>query len=154
MCTLCGDLSHSPSEMAMRLNDLTPASLDAAAPALDDDAVTMVNLLWFNDEATYPSGFEGAKPDARSAYYQGYADAFNAIAADLGVSGVELVLRAGRIAGLVAEPDEDWDDMVAVRYRSLADFRRIVESDSYKRLADPHRRAAIANWRLIATRAG
>ena len=58
-----------------------------------------------------------------------------------------------RGAGLAAAPEDDWDDLVIVHYRSFADFRKIVESEPYARRAKPHHCAAIANWRLIATTA-
>lgn len=138
----------------MVLNELTPTAMDAAAAAIGDGPVTMVNLIWFRDAVEYPAGFDGARPDPRGAYYEGYAGAFNRIAAELGVTGVELVLRASRTGGLVSAPEDDWDDLVIVRYQSFADFRRIVESEPYHRLASPHRLAGISNWRLIATRAG
>ena len=55
----------------MLLNDLTTAAMDAAAPAIGDGPVTMVNLLWFRDTPGYEPGFTAAKPDVRSAYYEG-----------------------------------------------------------------------------------
>ena len=137
----------------MLLNHLATAAMDAAAPAIGDGPVTMVNLLWFRDAPGYEPGFAAAKLDVRSAYYEGYAGAFVAVAKELGVEGVEIVLVGSRKEGLVAGPDDDWDDIVILRYPSFADFRRIVESDQYLRQADPHRVAAVANWRLIATRA-
>ena len=73
------------------------------------------------------------------------------VAHELRVEGVEAVYVGHRIAKLVAAPDEDWDDVVIVRYRSFADFRKIVESEQYAQRAKPHHRAAIADWRLTAT---
>ena len=135
----------------MILNDLTEEALDAAAPALGDRPVTMVNLLWFRSEVAYAGDVAHAQPDPRSALYKGYAVAFMEIAQELGLEGVEAVYIGHRSVGLVATPEEDWDDLVIVRYRSFADFRKIVESEQYARRAKPHHRAAIANWRLTAT---
>lgn len=135
----------------MQLDELTSAAMDAAASSIGSGTVTMVNLLWFRDRATYETGFADSKPDARSAYYDGYAGAFVTIAAELGVEGLEVMLSGSRQAGLVAGTEDDWDDIVIVRYRSFADFRRIVESRQYRERANPHRVASIANWRLIAT---
>ena len=137
----------------MLLNDLTTAAMDDAAPAIGNGPVTMVNLLWFRDAPGYEPGFAEAKPDVRSAYYEGYAGAFVAVAKELGVEGVEIVFVGSRKDGLVAGPDDDWDDIVILRYPSFADFRRIVESDQYLRQANPHRVASIAYWRLTAAAA-
>ena len=82
--------------------------------------------------------------------YKGYSAAFFKIVQELGVEGVEAVYAGRRAAGLLAAPGDDWDDLVIVRFRSFADFRRIVESEPYARQAKPHHRAAVANWRLIA----
>ena len=137
----------------MILNELSTEALDAATPELGTGPVTMLNLLWFRPEVAYSAIAESPQPDPRSALYNGYAVAFTEIAQELGVEGVEAVYVGHRGAGLVAAPEDDWDDLVIVRYRSFADFRKIVESEPYARRAKPHHRAAIANWRLIATTA-
>lgn len=135
----------------MKLNDLTTAAMDSAEASIGAGPVTMVNLLWFREQLEYEVGFPDAKLDVRSAYYEGYAGEFVAVAKKLGVKGVEVVLAASRKGGLVTSPDDDWDDIVVVRYRSFADFRKIVESDQYLETASPHRVAAVADWRLVAT---
>ena len=134
----------------MIFNELSQQVLAAAAPSLGDGPVTMVNLVWFRDRAIYPDGFEGAPTEAREAYYEGYAGAFAAVAAEVGVTGVEVLLKGSRTVGLIVGPDDDWDDIVIVRYPSFAAVRAIVESEQYRRLADPHRRAAVENCRFIA----
>ena len=136
----------------MILTDLTEEALDAAASGLGDHPVTMMNLLWFRSEVAYAGDIAHAQPDPCSALYKGYAVAFMEIAQELGVEGIEAVYVGHRAAGLVATQEEDWDDLVIVRYRNFADFRKIVESGQYARRAKPHHRAAIANWRLIATK--
>ena len=135
----------------MILYDLTKEALDAAAPALASGPVTMVNLLWFRPEVAYAGEITDPQPDPRSALYKGYVSAFGAVSEELGVSGIEPVFVGHRAAGLVAAPEDDWDDIVIVRYRSFADFRKIVESDHYARRAKPHHHAAVANWRITAT---
>lgn len=135
----------------MKLNDLTTAAMDAAAPSIGAGPVTMVNLLWFRDQPEYDAGFADTKPDVHSAYYEGYAAEFVAVAKELGVEGFEVVLAGSRKDSLVAGEGDDWDDIVIVRYESFADFRKIVESDRYVKAASPHRIASVANWRLIAT---
>lgn len=136
----------------MILNELTGAVLASAQQAIGDGPVVMVNHLWFRDTALYPTGFADPRPTARDAYYGAYAGAIRAVAGDLGVS-MQLIYAGERVAGLLVGPDEDWDEIVLVRYESFAEFRAIVESDAYRETAAPHRLAAIANWRFFATRA-
>jgi hypothetical protein len=133
------------------MNELTPSALEAAERIVGDGPVVMANFLWFRDQPAYPAGFTTPKRDARSAYYEGYADAFRAIAGDLGLAP-QLVYAGRRQHGLLAGPDDDWDDIVIVRYERFADLRRIVNSDAYAITANPHRLAGVAKWRFIATR--
>jgi uncharacterized protein (DUF1330 family) len=121
-----------------------------AVARVGDSSVVMVNLLTFRDSPLYPDGFTNRKSSARAAYYEGYAGAFSQIAAKLGIE-YELVHAGRRLLTLVPREPESWDDIVIVRYRSLADLRRITETEDYARHAAPHRLAAIAAWRFIAT---
>ncbi|MET0904511.1 MAG: hypothetical protein ABWY10_00425, partial [Tardiphaga sp.] len=98
----------------MQINELTTAAIDAAAAAVGDGPVVMINLLWFRDVPDYPAGFEDIKADARSAYYEGYAGAFQAIAQKLGIAS-QLIYAGDRLHGLLAGPDDDWDAIVIVR---------------------------------------
>jgi hypothetical protein len=62
------------------------------------------------------------------------------------------VFWVGNVRGMLAsEHDESWDDVVIVRYSAFSALRRILESEAYKSEAAPHRRAALADWRFIAT---
>jgi hypothetical protein len=126
-------------------------ALEEAIAGVGDGPVVMVNLLTFRDSPLYPEGFADRKPSARAAYYEGYAAAFGQIAAELGIA-YELVHAGRHLLTLVPPEPESWDDIVIVRYRSLSDLRRITERGDYARLAAPHRLAAIAAWRFIATR--
>ena len=61
------------------------------------------------------------------------------------------VLFLGAVqAGIVISPEEIWDEVALVEYPSLKAFRSIVESQDYHAEADPHRKAALEDWRLIA----
>jgi len=134
----------------MEINDLTPAALRAAASLVPEGPVTMLNLVRFRDEVAYPEGFENRKPTPRAAYYEGYAGAFREVATGLGILDIELIFHGAVAAALVASPEDRWDDVVLVRHRSFDTLRTILESPDYKRLADPHRRAAIRDWRFYA----
>ncbi|CUX54479.1 hypothetical protein GGE43_004032 [Agrobacterium tumefaciens] len=125
-------------------------ALKEAIARVGDGPVVMMNLLTFRDSPLYPEGFADRKASARAAYYEGYAGAFGQIAAQLGIV-YELVHAGRQLLTLVPPEPESWDDIVLVRYRNLSDLRRITETDDYARLAAPHRLAAIAAWRFIAT---
>lgn len=134
----------------MELNDLSPAALESAASALQPGPVAMLNLVRFRDELAYPDGFEPRKATPRSAYYEGYAGVFREVAKQVGVSEIEVLFRGQIAAGIVASAEDRWDDALLVKYPGFDAFRRIVESPEYKQLADPHRRAAVRDWRLFA----
>jgi hypothetical protein len=136
----------------MQLTELSPGALETANRDVGDGPVVMLNLLWFRDATAYPADFPDPKPDSRTAYYEGYAGAFRAVAQELGIGGIEVVYAGRRVHGLLAGVDDDWDDIVLVRYETLGDLRRILESETYARTANPHRLAGVANWRFIATR--
>jgi hypothetical protein len=110
----------------------------------------MINLLRFRDIAVYADGVTPAGKTGQEAYFNGYLPAFGAVAKELGLESVHPIF-AGMVAGIVAGPsDETWDATAIVAYPDFAAFRRISESDGYIQTADPHRRAALADWRLIA----
>jgi len=133
-------------------NELQSAALDAAAQALGEGPVVMVNLIRFRGTPNYAHDFVDAKPDSRSGYYEGYVGGFYAACEEVGVTP-QLVYAGQRIHSLLAGPDDNWDDIVIVRYDSFADLRAILDSDVYARRAKPHRFAVVADWRFIATRA-
>jgi hypothetical protein len=135
----------------MRDVELPKRVLDEAVARVGDGPVVMVNLLTFRESPLYPNDFTDRKPSARAAYYEGYADAFGQIAAQLGIT-YELVHAGRQLLTLVPLESDGWDDIVLVRYRSLSDLRRITETEDYARYAAPHRLAGIAAWRFIATR--
>ena len=129
---------------------ITPDALDAAAAVAGsaDQPIFMLNLLRYNDRAAYPDDAGFAPCSGREAYYRRYVPAFSSVAER---SGFKLFWMANALAGIVAPADEHWDDVAIVEYPSFAAFRMLVESDAYKTEADPHRSAALADWRLIAT---
>jgi hypothetical protein len=131
--------------------ELEDRTLDEAAHAIGDGPVVMVNLLRFRDTPAYPVGFEGARPNSRSGYHEGYVGGFRRAAEELGIAP-ELIFAGARLAGVLAGPDDDWDEIAVVRYEGFADLRRIIVSDTYIRHAKPHRFAVLADWRFIATK--
>ncbi len=135
----------------MTKTDLNSEKLDDLARGLPDGRpFYMVNLLRFLDLAAYADGVKPAGKTGQEAYFQGYLPGFAAVAKELGLESIQPIF-AGMVTGLVAGPsDELWHATAIVAYPDFAAFRRVVESDAYRQTADPHRRAALADWRLIA----
>lgn len=129
--------------------ELTPAALQAAGEGLDDNSpVYMVNLVRYRSEAAYEAVSPLPPCSGREAYFQRYAPAFNTVAQgeDYGLFWV------GNVHGVLVGTDgEAWDDIVIVRYASFAVLRRILESPAYAAQAEPHRIAALADWKFIVT---
>ena len=128
--------------------EISLAGVDAAERALAADTpVMMVNLLRYREQAQYDGGT--LPPcSGREAYFQRYVPTFAAVTQGQGISA-EWV---GAVhAALVAPGGEAWDDVAIVRYPSVAAFRAMIESDAYRNQAAPHRLAALADWRLLAT---
>ncbi|MEO9337145.1 hypothetical protein ABFT80_06880 [Mesorhizobium sp. SB112] len=133
------------------MNELSPAAIDEAEQTLGDGPVVMVNLLWFRETPDYPADFVDAKLSARTGYYEGYVGGFRAAAEQVGVVP-ELLYAGTQLHGLLAGPEDDWDEIAIVRYDSFADLRKILNSEIYAQAAKPHRLAVVANWRFFATR--
>lgn len=133
----------------MPTTQMTLDALNAAAVAGSaDQPIFMLNLLRYHDRAAYPDGSGFAPCSGREAYTERYVSAFGKLAEGTGIKPFWI---GNALAGVVAPADEQWDDVAIVEYPNFAAFRTLVESDAYKMEADPHRAAALADWRLIAT---
>lgn len=134
----------------MPATEMTPAALEvaAAAASTNDQPIFMLNLLRYNDQTTYAAGSGFAPCSGREAYFQRYVPAFGELAKGTGIKPFWI---GNVFAGVVAPAGERWDDVAIVEYPSFDAFRKLVESDAYKTMANPHRLAALADWRLIAT---
>lgn len=132
----------------MPATEMTPEALKkGAAMDLSGQPLFMVNLLRYNSQATYEG--EGFEPcSGREAYFERYVPAISEMAEG---TGIKPFCVGNALAGIVGPSDEAWDDVAIVEYPSFEAFRTLVESEAYKAKADPHRRAALADWRLIAT---
>lgn len=135
--------------MSTELNTQNLETLRAHWPA--GQPLWMVNLLRFRDKAQYTQGTEPKGSTGREAYFHGYVAGFAQVVAALGIEHVQPVW-AGVVHGLAAGPSgEVWHASAIVEYPDFATFERITQSDAYTRLALPYRRAALEDWRLIAT---
>lgn len=136
----------------MPITEINADAVHAAAEAIPDDSpVVMLNLVRYNEHADYGGHTELPACSGQEAYFQRYAPAFNAVAAAEGVTGIQVVYLGSVAAALAAPDGEHWDTIVLVQYPSFAAFRTVTESPQYRSEAYPHRKAALADWRLIAT---
>ena len=132
--------------------EMTPEAVACAAENFPADTpMFMLNLLRYRERADYGGRAEMPSCSGREAYYDHYLAAFNQVAASEQIEGIEVFYLGAVAARLVAPADELGDDIVIVKYADFAAFRRVVQSPIYAEQADPHRRAALEDWRLIAT---
>lgn len=135
----------------MRTTEINTTDVRIAEQAIPRRTpVTMLNLVRYNPTALYEDGSHESACSGREAYLQRYAPAFNQVAAAQAVEGIKVLYLGQVMAQLVGPSEEQWDDMVLVEYPDFEAFRRVTESLQYELEATPHRRAALADWRLIA----
>ena len=133
----------------MATTHILPNAIAAAAEAgASGQPIFMLNLLRYNDRARYPNGSTLPPCSGREAYFDRYVPAFGALTEGTGIKPFWI---GNVVAGIVAPADEQWNDVAIVEYPDFGAFRALVESDAYKADAAPHRVAALAEWRLIAT---
>jgi hypothetical protein len=132
--------------------DLTSDNMNLAAGALTGKGpIQMVNLLRYSEDAHYPDGSKYPSCSGREAYYQRYISEFGKVASKVAPNSFSITFIGNVQATLVAPAAESWDDIAIIEYSSFEAFRDIVESAQYLSDADPHRRAALKDWRFIAT---
>jgi uncharacterized protein (DUF1330 family) len=125
----------------------SPEQLAAfTAKVADDTPLLMLNLLRYKPQAEYAADSSHSPCSGREAYGR-YSQ--TAIRKVRGVGGEVQVMAAAQ-ASLIAPADEQWDDLLLVRYPSKAAFLGMLADPEYQ-AATEHRSAAIADSRLIAT---
>jgi hypothetical protein len=128
--------------------EITLQALDAAERAIPPgQPVYMLNLLRYRAYARYEDGFDAAPCSGREAFHERYRPAFRRLAA-----GKPLVrMFSGPVlASLVGPQGERWDEAAINEYGDFAAFRSIVDTETYRREAAPHRHAALEDFRLFA----
>lgn len=113
----------------------TEAQYEELAKLRDECPLVMVNLLKF-------------KPDGGADAYKTYGEQFSAMMEPL---GVEIVYRGKCV--LTAIGEDDWDEVIVVRYRSRAAFDEMERNPAYQE-AMQHRAKGIADSRLFVTKEG
>lgn len=136
----------------MRVVEMHPEDVVAAAGEIPEDVpVFMLNLLRYREQADYGDRTDVAPSSGREAYHERYVPAFGKIAARVAPDGIRVSWLGSVLARVVGPTDERWDEIAIVEYPNFAAFRRVTESPEYEAQAAPHRRAALEDWRLIAT---
>lgn len=130
--------------------DLDPADLSAARDAFPPDGLlVMINLLRFREEARYTDELDRERCTGRTAYFERYVPAFSTAVEPFGTT--QLLFAGDVAARLVGPAAERWDAVAVVQYPNFAVFHSLMNDPTYLRLAEPHRDAALADWRLLAT---
>lgn len=112
-----------------------------------DRPVTMLNMLKYNELATYPEGADAGSCSGRIAYSQRYFQHANKKIEAVGGT----VLYSGEVCAAIIGPSvEYWDSIVLVTYPSITTFFEMVSTPEYQALRI-HRAAALEDSRLIAT---
>ncbi len=132
----------------MKTVDPTRAALAELAALPQDKPVVMLNLLRYRDAAAYPPEAAFDPCSGREAYRRYSRTAVKQVAA----VGGEVVWAGAAMLGVIAPPDERWDDVLLVRYPSVAAFLDMLGTPDYQ-AATVHRTAALEDSRLIATMA-
>ena len=108
----------------------------------DDGPVVMINLLRYLERASDGSGRTGR---------EAYGDYGAAVLPMVFARGGSVELSGEAAPSLIAPTDEDWDDVVLIRYPSRAAFVDMITSEEYRTVLH-HRTAALADSRLIPLR--
>ena len=131
----------------MKTVDPDRARLPAILAQLPADApIVMLNLLRYRDEASYPEKSGHARCTGREAYARYAAVALRKVTE---AGGTPFWMGEAH-AALIAPPEERWDEVLLVRYPSVAAFVGMLQQHDYQ-AATVHRTAALEDARLIAT---
>jgi uncharacterized protein (DUF1330 family) len=119
-------------------------SILAQLPA--DAPIVMLNLLRYRDLAAYPASSGHAPCTGREAYARYAAVALKKVTE----AGGAPIWMGEAHAALIAPAEERWDEVLLVRYPSVAAFVGMLQQEDYL-AATVHRTAALEDARLIAT---
>lgn len=109
-----------------------------------DVPICMLNLLSFRARALYADhGIDCTGKDAYSRYLA------MAVQKVVEVGGA-LVYSGQALGSIIGPKDERWDEVLLVRYPSIAAFSAMLRMPDYQAAA-VHRTAAVEDARLIAT---
>jgi len=129
----------------MKTIDPDPTRFQEAISAIPKGVpVVMLNLLKFRETALYPDG--ASDISGREAYGL-YSEQAIKHLKDIG--GKPIWMGKAH-AAVIGPPEEDWDEVLLIKYPSIEKFLEMVMSPSYQDCVI-HRTAALEDSRLIAT---
>jgi uncharacterized protein (DUF1330 family) len=129
--------------------DPTPASFKALSSAVPaGKPVVMLNMLRFRERAAYSAGSGQPPRSGREAYAEYSREALQHVRS----VGGRVIWKGDALQAVIAPEGEAWDEIFLVEYPSIEAFISMVRSPQYQAFAH-HRTAALADSRLIATRA-
>ena len=120
------------------------AAFDAFKALDRDEPIEMLNLIRLREEAAYPDGRSATGAEAYSDYGARAAPIFAQV-------GGRIVWRGAPQLTLIGPGEEHWNIAFVARYPSAGAFLAMVTDPDYQSQAVPHRRAAVADSRLIRT---
>jgi uncharacterized protein (DUF1330 family) len=129
----------------------TPAQLQAMMEKGPDGAIVMVNLLKYRGRADYEPGRAEAEEglSGREAYQRYGMTAIKCVAA----LGGSVVWMGPQALVFIGGPEQEWDDVVCVRYPSRQKFLEMVANPDYL-AATYHRDAGLERTALLCCAAG
>lgn len=124
---------------------IAEASVAPGAPLI------MINLVRFKEQAQYEESSTEAPASGKEVYLNRYLPAFQRAVEALGDVGGKILYKGSGHCTVIAPPEERWDLVLLVEYSSFAGFKKMATSTEYAEWAQPHRLAAVADWRLVLT---
>jgi uncharacterized protein (DUF1330 family) len=116
-----------------------------------DGPIVMVNLLKYREKAAYAADRAEAKENmsGREAYRRYGMTALQCVSA----LGGGLVWSGPQALVFIGGSEQDWDEVVCVRYPSRQAFLKMISNPDYL-AATYHREAGLARTALICCKAG
>ncbi len=134
-------------------NSVVPSSgqLEALVERGPDGPIVMVNLLKYRGRANYPADKPEAKENlsGQDAYRRYGANALQQLAK----VGASIVWAGAQSLVFIGGPEQEWDEVVCVRYPSRQAFLGMISNPDYL-AATYHRDAGLERTALLCCSAG
>jgi len=129
----------------------TRAQMQAMIEKGPDGPIVMVNLLKYRERAAYEPDRAEAKENlsGREAYQRYGATAFQHVTA----LGGCIVWTGPQALIFIGGPEQDWDDILCVKYPSRQKFLEMISDPAYL-AATFHRDAGLERTALLCCKAG
>lgn len=129
----------------MKTIDPQPGKIKELMQSTDSETpIVMVNLLKFRPTAQYPANSSHTACSGREAYRR-----YSKIASvKIREAGGEISFAAKSLGTLIGPTNEEWDQVILVKYPSFKAFVGMIMAEEYQ-AASVHRTASMENSRLI-----